>query len=546
MASNSKQSGRKRSVITLEQKLKIISDIRGGKSQRCVAEIYQTPKSTVGDIWKDREKIERHVSASDCPSFAKKRCIVREAKFEELDKACYTWFMQQRSRGAPVSGPLLKEKALQLFPTIYPDKDAESFMASSGWLHNFCSRHGIRGISLQGESLSADTSAVELFQSELRRKMKAEDYSLDQVFNADETGLWWKLMPSKSLVHCGETQAKNFKEPKDRVTLLGCSNASGTCKLPLVFIHKSAKPRCFKHMDMNTLPVHYFSQPKAWMDARLFETWFHEKFVPHVKKFCHNHGIEYKVLLLLDNAPAHPSAEKLKSRDGKVTTMFLPPNTTSILQPMDQGILEATKRRYKKCLLRHLILENDSSSLTVPEIVRRLTIKDAVYWSSQAWEEANPMSLMKAWNKLIPSNPTMHTTSDVNESLSSGDFHGLFQELGYSEDNPSWQDPQEWLNEDSTDPGYQLMTDAEIVADVTGERDNTDPESDDEMEPQHSVSHAQAFDAFEIALRWLEGQSDTDPFHLLLVRKWRDTAAQKRTQTLKQTTLFSYLTPKTS
>ena len=41
------------------------------------------------------------------------------------------------------------------------------------------------------------------------------------------------------------------------------------------------------------------------MDARLFETWFHEIFVPHVKKFCHNHGIEYKELLLLDNAPAY-------------------------------------------------------------------------------------------------------------------------------------------------------------------------------------------------------------------------------------------------
>ena len=66
-------------------------------------------------------------------------------------------------------------------------------------------------------------------------------------------------MPSKSLVHCGEKQAKNFKKSKDRVTLLGCANASGTCKLPLAFIHKSAHPCCFKHMDMNTLPVHYFS-----------------------------------------------------------------------------------------------------------------------------------------------------------------------------------------------------------------------------------------------------------------------------------------------
>ena len=165
-------ASRKRRVITLDQKLKIIDDLKEGKSQRLVGDIHGVPKSTVGDIWKDREKIEKYVSTSDCPTFAKKRCIVREAKFEELEKACYTWFMQQRSKGAPVSGPLLKEKALQLFPSIYPESSAQSFVASSGWLSNFISRHGIRGISLQGESLSADTSAVDSFQSELHQRMK--------------------------------------------------------------------------------------------------------------------------------------------------------------------------------------------------------------------------------------------------------------------------------------------------------------------------------------------------------------------------------------
>ena len=43
-------------------------------------------------------------------------------------------------------------------------------------------------------------------------------------------------MLSKSLVNYGEKQAKNIKQSKDRVTLLGCANAAGTCKLPLVFI----------------------------------------------------------------------------------------------------------------------------------------------------------------------------------------------------------------------------------------------------------------------------------------------------------------------
>ena len=79
----------------------------------------------------------------------------------------------------------------------------------------------------------------------------------------------------------------------------------------------------------------------------------------------------------MDNAPpAHPSAEVLQSRDGKVKTIFLPPKTTSVLQPMDQGILEATKRQYKKSLLRHIVLENEASSLFIPKILKSLTIKE--------------------------------------------------------------------------------------------------------------------------------------------------------------------------
>ena len=68
-------SKRKRNALTLEKKLEIIGDMKKGKSVRCVSGLYDVPKSTVGDIWEDREKIGKHVSASDCPSFAKKRHI---------------------------------------------------------------------------------------------------------------------------------------------------------------------------------------------------------------------------------------------------------------------------------------------------------------------------------------------------------------------------------------------------------------------------------------------------------------------------------------
>ena len=174
------------------------------------------------------------------------------------------------------------------------------------------------------------------------------------------------MTPSSSLNSGRVTRASGFKKAKDRVTVLACSNAkTGLHRLPLVFINKSAKPRCFKHMIMSILPVHYYSQKKSWMDCKIFKDWFHERFVPSVRKFCDENRLKKKALLLLDNAPSHPSTQ---TDDGMIKTMFLPPNTTAAIQPMDQAVLDPCKRRYKRKLLSHIILENNSADSRYSEI----------------------------------------------------------------------------------------------------------------------------------------------------------------------------------
>ena len=102
---------------------------------------FGVPKSTVGVVWKDRDKIEAHVSASGNPVFAKKRCIVREPQFDKLNQGMLCMVSQQRSKGAPMSGPVLQEKPCSCFQaSLYPDKDDGSFKASPGWFecNNAC------------------------------------------------------------------------------------------------------------------------------------------------------------------------------------------------------------------------------------------------------------------------------------------------------------------------------------------------------------------------------------------------------------------------
>ena len=94
---------------------------------------------------------------------------------------------------------------------------------------------------------------------------------------------------------------------------------------------------------MDLLPVEYQGQQNAWMSTEIFHKWFHDSYVPTVRRKLSSLGLEQKAVLVLDNCPAHPSAEDLVSEDGKIIAHYLPPNVTSLIQPMDQGILEALK-----------------------------------------------------------------------------------------------------------------------------------------------------------------------------------------------------------
>lgn len=86
---------------------------------------------------------------------------------------------------------------------------------------------------------------------------------------------------------------------------------------------------------MHTLPVHYYHSKKAWFNASIFFDSYHKHFVPEVRRYQEKvlklHPDDVKALLLLDNAPAHPSADKLVGADGKIRVKFLSANTTSLI-----------------------------------------------------------------------------------------------------------------------------------------------------------------------------------------------------------------------
>ena len=181
----------------------------------------------------------------------------------------------------------------------------------------------------------------------------------------DKTGLFFRTTEDKTLHQKGQ-ECSGGKKAKMRLTISLCTNMVGDKETPLV-IWKTLNPRCFKRVNKKTLPVEYHANKKAWMTSGIFETW--------LKKFDKRMGRKgRKVLLFLDNATSHSNVQLCN-----VKLKYLPANTTSILQPLDQGIILAMKQKYCKTHFQYIITlmerskEKDCSRL-LKEMFLRLFI----------------------------------------------------------------------------------------------------------------------------------------------------------------------------
>lgn len=248
----------KRKAFSIEEKLDIVRKIECGAKIKDVSDELGLALTTVSTIWSQRTKI---VAASQCESRERKK--LRGATFNDLDSALLKWFTQARCDNVPVSGPLLKGKAEELAQLLA----IEDFKCSNGWLDRFKKRHNINWGRVSGEARDTDLTICDEWLLNEWPKIR-EGYADCDVFNADETGLFYKLLPDQTLKFKNE-KCVGGKLSKERLTVFVCANMDGSEKRKLLVIGKSLKPRCFK--NVKCLPVRYQANKKAWMTSVLFE-----------------------------------------------------------------------------------------------------------------------------------------------------------------------------------------------------------------------------------------------------------------------------------
>jgi hypothetical protein len=524
MSCSKEQEKSKLKAYTIEEKLNIIERIRKGTKKAEICRELNLPESTLRGWLKNEDKMRAFIDNMESDSgLLRKRS--RTAQNTDLDKCMFDFFVAKRNDGVPLSGPVLQMQAKNFNEAL---GGSEHFKCSRGWLNRWKKRHGVSQVTISGESRSADVQAAEEFLPKLQEMVEREGLSAEQLFNADETALYFRMMPQKTLAQAGDIYAKTgFKQDKNRMTLLFACNWTGISKLKPLAIGKLCSPRCFHHVNMEPMPLQYANSNNAWMTTNIFESWFKESFIPAVRRHLRSKGIEEKACLLLDNCPAHPPANSLKSSDGKIFVFYLPKNTTSKIQPLDQGIISAFKRNYRYELVKAVV----STETDLTTYLKNLNLKDAFYLASDAWDSVKPQSIQACWDKAL-GNPFEHEIPNDPEQFEEIENIEVLEES--VPDGMTVHDfIENWAQIDDDENVAGERTEDEIVKDVLGGA-NEDEDEEDEPEQAESESlipHSKALEATELLLKYFEQQGSK--VRAQQIRSSMQEIRKKKTMTVK-------------
>ena len=199
----------------------------------------------------------------------------RERAFDVLELALYEWVKKMEDK-ISISGELLRIKASYLFNRLPMYKDVEEPQWSRGWINNWQNIYGVWKRKKHGELASANAincdEEIESIQEILRQYLTAD------IYNCDETGLFYRALPDASL---STKEVPGHKVRKERLTAMHTVSAAGE-RMRIWYISKSENPRCFKHVNLKALNMEYRFNKKAWMNTEVmiaYLKWFDRKMV---------------------------------------------------------------------------------------------------------------------------------------------------------------------------------------------------------------------------------------------------------------------------
>ena len=447
----------------------------------------------------------------------------RRENWPELERALFAWIVRVEEQ-IPISGEIIRQKAQFFWKKIYPEeKEMPTF--SNGWLHNFQSRRSIRWHPQHGEARDIPLQAHHEM-SKIKHVLSL--YSLKDQFNCDETALFWKRTPARSL---STRHLPGKKKEKARISALLCCNADGSEKLAPWFIGTAKHPHAFRAAGINiqNLNLVWQSNQKAWVTTKVFTEflrWFDKQMTGR------------KVALLMDNFSAHQTASAEIDASGfslqNTLIIWLPPNSTSKYQPLDQGIINCWKTHWKRYWIHYILQEFEANR----NPIETMDVLKAVRWGMRSWRfDVSSKTIENCFKKAIESQESYQEPVD---STVMGDIQSVFSQLQISTPIQDLMDIKSFLN-----PADEIVQDSpddidnQILAEYAPQQESD--ESDEEsIEPPPKKTIDEAIAAIQLLSLYEEQQGEGSPSFICALNSHEQVLWSRKLAMQRQSDIRSY------
>ena len=200
--------------------------------------------------------------------------------------------------------------------------------------------------------------------------------------------------------------------------------------------------------------------------------------------------------------------------------MYLPKNTTSKIQPMDQGVISTLKQHYRKKLIKDMV----SVDQGLLSFLKELTLKDVINKLQVAWDHVKQESVKKCWTRGLgdPFTPQEEDhpdqdSQDDSDDDSDDDFLGfteqdlqtsmyqqLLEEMQATNTTNINEFTKTWATLEDNIQVAEHRTDEELVQEVQQEEE---PEESEEPE-EDPVAIQEAIQAAELLVKFFDKEGD--------------------------------------
>lgn len=109
------------------------------------------------------------------------------------------------------------QSVVNLFVLFSESLQVKDFKCSVGWLNRFKARHRVFFRKILGEEKVVNVADVQSWKDTVLKSIP-EHYRPQNIYNADECALLYRMMPSRSLVKKGDSST-GVKQSKERLTI---------------------------------------------------------------------------------------------------------------------------------------------------------------------------------------------------------------------------------------------------------------------------------------------------------------------------------------